>query len=985
MASFTCCCSGKAGEGQSPHSICRVTDLRCEDLVDPIGIDVVRPRLSWRMESDVNGAAQQAYQVRCATSPELLRQDAADLWDSGKVSSDQSIHVVYAGKPLRSKAACWWKVQVWDEKGETTGWSPAARWTMGLLKAEDWQAQWIGAPAMPTTRADPDVVSIERATYQTLDGKIAVDVTDIMRNEMAKEKPFTVDFNVLGGDPAPGIVKELVVEYVRNGKPGVARAHDFKPLPLFSEAAAPGKPAPLFRREFELTAVPDSASVTVHSPGYFELYMNGEKVGKDVLSPAVSKLDLKSFYVTYDVSRYLRSGVNCIGLWCSEGWADAIAIRAQLDAIVAGEPITIGTDTSWHARNSGYYRIGGWSWGDFGGERVVADELIPNWSQPGLDSSAWVPAVSAKGPRGPVQSQPCPLNRIGAEIPAVAVKQLDDGRYEIDFGVALTGWLRIKMPQLEAGTLVKLTFADSGPNQARRGPTYGHFKQFSEFVSGGGAGEVFEHKFNYAAFRYVLVEGLPSAPAKEDAVALLIDSDLEEVGSFECSNELFNRIHQVNKWTQRSLNLGGYYVDCPHRERMGYGDGQVATEGFMTNFRADGYYRKWLQDWRLLQNPHGQLRNSAPFGPGGGGPGWGGLVSAIAWRHYLYYGDRRVLEENYDAIRRYVEFLETKCKDDVLRAYGGKWGFIGDWVPPRRGMDTENWPKSDAAELFNNGYRIQQMELLVKMAEVLGKNDDAAQYRRRLAEIRPKVHAAFYDAEKQRYVIDEQAYYVMPLMSGITPEALRPVLLKKLKQNILEKNDGHLDTGMLGTYFMMEYLREIGRNDLVFTMFNQTTYPGWGHLLELGMTTFGEQWNGFWSHVHSCFTSPDNWLYQGLAGIRPDPEKPGFKNAIIKPAFLEALSYVNGSHDSVYGTIQSNWKREGDTITMTVRIPANSTATVYLPAATKPGEDGPAASASDVAVNGKAVQDAEHVTLLRTEEGRAVVNVAAGRYEFRVR
>ena len=954
----------------------QVDNLRCEGVISPLGVDVANPHFSWNLQSSRRGTGQSAYRVMVASSEALLSKDRADLWDSGKVASDQSMQVAYAGKLLGSKASCWWKVQVWDEQGRGSGWSQPARWTMGLLKAEDWQAQWIGAPditSAPVKSSGPVVV--KKATYQTLDGKVAVDVTEIVRRELAKNKPFTVHFKALGGDPAPNVVKELVVEYVRDGEPGVARARDFKLLRFSTTPAARGKPAPHFRREFELAAVPDSASVTVHSPGYFELYVNGEKVGSDVLSPAVSKLDLKSFYVTYDVGQYLRPGTNCIGLWCSQGWAQAVAVRAQLDAVVAGEPIVIGTDTSWKTRNSGYYRIGGWKWGDFGGERIVADELIPDWSRPGFDAAAWVPVVPATGPSGPVQSQPCPVNRIGAEIPAVGVKQLNKWSYEIDFGVALTGWLRFKLPSLEAGTLVKFTFADARPGESgRSGQNHQHFKQFSEFVSAGKADEVFEHKFNFAAFRYVLVQGLPAAPAKKDAVALLVDSDLEETGSFECSNELFNRIHQVNKWTQRTLDLGGYYVDCPHRERMGYGDGQVATEGFMTNFRADGFYRKWLQDWRLLQNPAGGLKNSAPFGPGGGGPGWGGLLSAITWRHYLYYGDRRVVEENYDAIRRYVDFLETRCKEDILRAYGGQWKFIGDWVPPGRGMDTKNWPKSDAAELFNNGYRIHQMELLVKMAEALGKPDDAAHYRRRLAEIRPKVHAAFYDAEKQQYVIDEQAYYVMPLMSGITPEALRPVLLKKLEQNILKKNSGHLDTGMLGTYFMMEYLREIGRSDLVFTMFNQTTYPGWGYMLEQGATTFWEQWNGHWSRVHSCFTSPDNWLYQGLAGIQADPEGPGFKKFILKPSVVGDVTWVKAHYDSPYGRVVSNWKLEGGGLEMTVTVPPSTTATVYVPARD------PAA----VTESGQPVAQAEGVRLLKEEAGTMVFEVMAGTYRFRV-
>jgi len=392
----------------------------------------------------------------------------------------------------------------------------------------------------------------------------------------------------------------------------------------------------------------------------------------------------------------------------------------------------------------------------------------------------------------------------------------------------------------------------------------------------------------------------------------------------------------------------------------------------MTSLRADGFYRKWLRDWRLRQKPDGNLPHMAPFGKGGGGPGWGGFLSAVTWQHYLYYGDIRVLEENYDAIRRYVDYLESRCKGNVLRKFGGRWDFIGDWVPPRRGMDTKNWPKANAAEVFNNCYRINQMQLLKQMSTALGKSADVERYSKRLIEIRPAVHAAFYDTDKQQYVIDEQAYYVMPLMTDVVPEALRPLMLKKLEQNILIKNKGHLDTGMLGTYFMMETLRELGRNDLVFTMFNQTTYPGWGHMLEKGATTVWEPWNGHWSRIHSCFTSPDNWLYQGLAGIQAAPDAPGFKTVIINPAIVGDLTWVKAHHDSPYGRIVSNWNIEDDRVTMEVTIPANSSATVYVPAK----------AAGDVTVNGKMLTKAEHATFLRMEKNKAVIRVDAGSYKF---
>jgi len=973
----------------------RVEEMRCEYLTAPLGLDVTEPRLSWVTRTDQRGWRQTAYQIMVASSRATLDQDKGDVWDSGRVDSDQSMHIAYAGRPLEAMTRYWWKVRVWpalsgvegDPDGKPTAWSEPAVWTMGLLKPDDWSAQWITAPAKPTAPPAPTNkvnLTIHKATYRTLDGKVEKDVTAIVKNLAAGKRPFKVDFRTLGGDPARNVVKELVVEFVKDGKRTTARATDFQMLDLFGtgtdQATDYARPTYQFRKDFTLAAAPGFACVTVHSPAYFELYVNGEKVGTDVLSPAVSKLDKQTFSITYDVSKHLKAGDNCIGLWLGVGWASNIVVRAQLDAVVGGKPVTLGTDASWKARTSSRYRIGQWKWGDFGGELVDARQALPQWCQPDLDTATWTNAAAAKDVRlGPVRNQPCPPNRLGDEIDAVSVTPIGAGLYAIDFGKALTGWFRMKMPSLEPGATVTMTFADTKSDSPKKklvkigdGDWYQHFNQVSKFISAGQEGEVFEHKFNFAAFRYVIVEGLSSPPTKDSVKAMLVDSDLEHTGSFECSMDLFNRIHEVNKWTQRSLNLGGYYVDCPHRERMGYGDGQVATEGFMTNFRADGYYRKWLTDWRLLQNPDGALPNSAPFGKGGGGPGWGGLLSAITWRHYLYYGDRRILEENYDAIRHYVEHLDALCQSDILRKYGGRWSFIGDWVPPRRGMDTTHWPDAPAAELFNNCYRIIQIDLLVSMARVLGKTEDVRHYSQRLAAIRPKVHHAFYDPANQQYVIDEQAYYVMPLLAGVVPESERPAVLRNLERCILVKNEGHLDTGMLGTYFMMEYLRACGRNDLVFTMFAQTTYPSWGSMLKQGATTFWEQWNGYWSQVHSCFTSPDNWLYQGLAGIQADPGAHGFKGIIIKPAIVGDVTWVRSHYDCNYGRIVSNWKLEDDRLTMQVTVPANTTATVHVPANAK----------ANVNESGQPVDQAPGVEFLRMENGHAVLRVASGTYSF---
>ena len=274
-------------------------------------------------------------------------------------------------------------------------------------------------------------------------------------------------------------------------------------------------------------------------------------------------------------------------------------------------------------------------------------------------------------------------------------------------------------------------------------------------------------------------------------------------------------------------------------------------------------------------------------------PAWGGAGCVLPWKLYLYYGDRRLLERAYEPMRRYVEFLESKCTNGILRSYGGKWDFIGDWVPPGRGMDTNNWPpKAGRGTVQQLLPPLSHGTCWPGRAAVLGRTDEAQRCRTRLGEIRPLIHAAFYDAPKQLYVLDEQAYQLMPLMTGVVPDDLRETVLQKLEDVILVKSKGHLDTGMLGTYFLIQYLQETGRNDLLYTIFNQKTYPGWGYMLSQGATTFWEQWNGYWSQIHSCFTSPGGWFYQGLAGIRPDADAPGFKKIIIKPAVVGDLTWV---------------------------------------------------------------------------------------------
>ncbi len=886
-----------------------LANLRCEYRKDPLGIDAAQPRLSWTLEAGKLKAEraikQTAYQILVASTPELLTKDRGDLWDSGKVASDETIQIEYAGKSLMSEAECFWKVRSWDAADKPGAWSEPAHWTMGLLSPEDWQASWIHA-----------------------------DFTNSV--------------------------------------------------------------SPWLRKTFALAAAPSRAVAYVNAIGYFELYVNGRKVGTDVLSPAVADTRVHSLYVAYDLAPYLKAGTNCIGVWCGRGWSTKAEppgqrVRFQCKVSDASDKnsVLVLSDETWKVAPSPYTTLGNQSWGKFGGERYDANLKNPNWCAPQFDDSSWTNAQLAPSTPSRADAQGCPLNRVGKVLPAVACTPLAEGRYEIDFGSNLSGQMHLKLSGLKSNQVVQISYADRryGTNEMtkkkRASETefpvgagkvrYQTFGQTDEFVSAGRTEEEFCSKFNYHGFRYAIVEGLSAAPKLSDAEALLIESDLEIVGSFECSNDLLNRIHHLTLWTIRCLNLGGYMVDCPHRERLGYGDGQVSVESQAYNLWTPSFYEKWVGDWRAVQNSDtGEIPHTAPAWGGGGGPAWGGSLPALSWRMYQLYGDRRVLAENYEPMCRYVDYLENKCTDNVLRGFGGKWDFIGDWVAPGRGMDTTNWPAKASAELFNNCYRVYLWDILTKSAAVLGKMDEVARCQNALAAMRPVIHKAFCDETNGFYVIDEQAYKLMPLMTGVVPLEKRAAVFAKLEDNILNRSQGHLDTGMLGTYFLIEYLRGIGRDDLLFTIISQPTYPGWGYMLSKDATTLWEQWNGYYSHIHSCFASPGGWFYQSLAGIQTDPAGPGFKRIIIKPSLVGDVTWVKAHYDSIHGRIVSNWKREGQKLKMDVTIPANTTATVYVPAK----------DVDAVTESGKPANSAAGVKFLWFDTGVAVFEVGGGNYQF---
>ena len=879
--------------------------LTCENLKNPIGVDVKQPRLGWKLESDKRGEKQTAYHLLVASSREQLDKNIGDLWDSGRVNSDASILVAYDGKILTSRMPCFWKVMVWDQDATRSGWSKPAEWSMGLLKPEDWGAKWI-------TNPDP-----KRLSY------------------------------------------------------------------------------PWLRQTFEVKETIERAVIHVNTPSFYELRINGAKVSPYVLTPGISKLDKRFLINSYDVTSHLVKGSNCIALWMGPGWHqprngntyNAPILRAQLDLHSSSGLTMVGTDSNWRVKESCIAQIGEWEWNNFGGEHYDAREFVSDWDQADFDDSNWLAAREIDAPTVAHSWQGCESARPGDPVSPKKIFQLENGKWVIDFGRPLTGWMRLDMHKLNAGQEVHIDYADLNDNGRERklshkaGPDgFQTFNQKDLFISAGEVKETFCSRFNYHSFRYAVIAGLSQKPKFEDAVAMMIEPDFESAGTFECSNELFNQIHEITRYTMRTQNPCLALGTGEAREKTAYGDGGSHLSGYLYNFKCAANFRKWIRDWSDNQREDGFLEHTAPaFEDHGGGPAWGGQLTELVRRMYLYYGDKAIVAQTYDTLRKYVDYVESKTVDGILRKYSPtensiRWSFIGDWVRPtkklRNGFYFDKMPER---EFFNNCYRALLWQQLQEYAEILGRDDEYQRCRDHLAKIRPLIHETFYLPSKGTYTFSNQGSLSMALYADIPPQELRSEILAKLEHDIVVNQNGHLDAGLLGTYLMLDLLNKEGRNDLIALIMGQTTYPGWGFLVkEMGLTTWPETWSGWGSQVILVTATPGAWFFEGLGGIMPDPKKPGFKHFMLRPAVVESVDWVNCSYQSPYGEIVSNWKVDGGSFSWNIHVPANSTATIYLPTNDR----------ASIREGNKSLSKAKGVEFLRMENGSAVLTVDSGEYSF---
>jgi alpha-L-rhamnosidase len=886
--------------------------LTCEYLENPAVVDVSQPRLSWiNLASEgVRGQEQSAWQVKVAGSVENLEK--ADLWDSGKRRSGQSIRVRYEGKPLESTQECWWKVRVWDRDGVVSPWSEPAFWRMGLLEPGDWKAGWIGAP---------------------------------WQGEEALPKP-------LGGP---------------EGRP-----EDF------------GPPAPLLRKEFAMEKKVHSAVAYLSGLGYFELYLNGEKVGQDLLIPnqtnygkrpqlAESLIHLpdnfreyKVMYLAYDIKEQLQDGMNAIGgilgngfynpakFWTGAYGSPRFLCQVHLTYEDGSEEVII-SDKSWKAAKSPiemnmvYY-----------GEVYDARKEQPGWCTPGFDDSSWEPVVLRKAPHGKLVAHTAHPDRVTERFEPISIEKKGEGHYVVDFGIEISGWVRLNNVEGPAGQRIEIAF---NGNQ---------YSGDNSYIFRGDGPENYAPRFNWFVFSGVEITNWPGELKPEHLTAEAVNTCIEPSATFKTSNELFNQINTIWRRSQTDNMHGGIASDCPHRERSGYtGDGQIACMTVLRNYDARNFYQKWIGDMMGASNPEtGYVPNGAPWQPGcGGGPAWGAAICVMPWEYYTQYGSVDMLEDNYEGMKGYLRYMLTWAGEDGIMhskrtALDGsvlKWFNLGEWVPPGEMIPDE---------MVHTFYLWYCADLTARSAGVLSKTDEAEECQLLADRTAEAFRLKFYDEASGSY--GDAGGDILALKMGVPAEQYERVVTA-LKAGLL-KNGGHIDTGIIGTRFFFEVLADNGLNELAYGALNKTMEPSFGHWIELGSTTTRENWDEGGSHNHPMFGGGLTWFYRNLAGMKADPADPGYRHIIFRPQPVDELEYVTYKNLTSYGEGGITWKNDSEGFSMELSVPVGCRATVHVPAS----------GLEEVRESGKQADQAPGVDFLEMKEGYAVFEVGSGSYLFQV-
>lgn len=833
----------------------QVAGLKCEHLVNPIGIDTQHPRFSWLMTDARPGARQTAYRVFLGVDSTDVARRKAMHWTSGKKISSSNL-ITYQGKPLLPFTKYYWLVELWDEDGNFIASSSMANFETGMMKMENWKGSWISD-----------------------------------RN----------DINFLA--------------------------------------------APYFRKVFTPEKKIKSARAYIAAGGLYELYLNGKKVGNHRLDPMYTRFDRRNLYITYDVTSYLKTGKNAVGVLLGNGWYNhhSLAVwnfhhapwRARpafcLDLRITYEDGTINVIASgndWKTSSSPVILNSIYT-----AEHYDARLEQPGWNTADFDDSKWDGVMYRAAPSKNIVSQVMHPIRDVEEIPARSMQMVNDTTYIFDLGRNISGVSKIKVSG-ENGTTIRLKHGErlyaNGRVDLSNIDVYYRPKngadpfQVDVVVLNGNGPVEFMPKFNYKGFQYVEVtSSKPIQLNKESLTGYFMHSDVPATGKINSSNPLIDKLWQATNNSYLS-NLFGYPTDCPQREKNGWtGDGHFAIETGLYNFDGITIYEKWLADHRDEQQPNGMLPDIIPTGGWGygtaNGTDWTSSIAIIPWNIYMFYGDNKLLSDCYDNIKDYVDYVE-QISPLALTTWGR-----GDWVPVK---------SKSPLEYTSSVYYYVVANILGKAAKMFDKQKDYVYYSALAEKIKNAVNNKYFNRGTGIYGSGMQTELSVALQWGLVPDNCKDKVAANLAKKI--QADGmHLDVGVLGAKAILNALSDNGQAETAYKLATQDTYPSWGWWIVNGATTLYENWDikaeRDISLNHMMFGEIGGWFFKGLGGIKVDEQNPGFKNVILEPHFVQGLNHFEASHDGPFGTILSSWKKESNVITWRISIPPNSSATIKFP------------------------------------------------------
>ncbi|VAX20187.1 alpha-L-rhamnosidase [hydrothermal vent metagenome] len=881
----------------------KIEKMKCEYTSTPINVDRLKPRFSWLLSSNVRGQKQTAYQVFISKNEKMTNF----IWDSGKINSSSTNQILYDGKKLESNSKYFWKVRVWDKDGEVYE-SKTSYFETALYKHSDWTAKWIGAG--PT-------------------------IEPLLPN---------------------GFIKSVDEQYSLSD----TIKHDGRSL--------------LLRNEFECPQNIKNAKVYVTGLGYYEFYLNGKRVGDHVLSPAKTNYAKEVLYDTYDVTDQLQKGRNTVGIHLGNGWFNPYkkwwreyrmqwfgAKRAIMQLHVEyenGDNAIINTNENWK------YNLGPVLYNCiYDGELYDATQESTNWTNINFDDSNWKTVNLVKPPGGELRSQSMQAIKVIQIIDPVKVMKPKPEVLVYDMGQNFAGWAKITV-RGKRGTKLHLQFAEDINEDGTIDITSNeHAKAEATYILKGNGSETYEPRFTFYGYKYVEVTAEPSLPEIENIQGCVVHSDNKLTGQFECGNETINKIHSATVWSQKS-NMIGFPFDCPQRdERLGwFGDAQVTIEEAMFNFDMPLFYNNWITGIRKNQDKvSGDIPIISPRPYiWDEGVEWSSTYIILVWKYYIYYGDKNILSENYNAMKRYIGFLDSTAKNHIL-----KQGWIGDW-----GSLVKGWQEGEP-ESVPTAFYYWNSKILSKIAKVLGKKIDSDYFSNKSEIIKDAYNKKYFDPKKKVYNNGSQMANVFPLFLGLVQKEYKEAVLNNLVDDIINKNNGHLTTGVLGSKYMIDALTMEGRADVAYLLATQTGYPSWSDMVEK-YTTMCEFWTLKQSHNHVMTGSIDAFFYKTLAGINLDENYPGCEKIIIKPYIPISLPYVKASVETIRGRVSIDWVNNDSKLILKIEIPANMTAELFIPANER----------SNI-FEGKTQADKSYgVKFLGSTEDYAHYIVNSGKYEF---